>query len=240
MAAGNALIDRIGSVQAPTVARYVRGLRLAYPDETPAQIIERLESRFLLTVTGSGGAVGAAAAIPGVGTVASLAAIGGEAIFFIEASTLLTLAIAEVHGIPLEDVDRRTTLVLAVALGDEGAMALAKALGTKRGTLNAVANGALPTPVLRSLNKKLAQRVMRRYAKKAPFAIGKLLPAGIGAAIGGGGNRLLGKKIIGNSRNAFGPAPEQWPAAPRRLPKRAARGLPAPTRKLGRRAAVDD
>jgi hypothetical protein len=235
---GTSLVDRIGKVQAPTVSRYVRGLRLAHPDESPAQIIERLERRFMVTVTGSGSAVGAAAAFPGVGTVTSLVAIGGEAAFFLEASTLLTLAIAEIHGIHTDDSERRATLVMAVALGDEGALALAKALGSKRGSMNAIANGALPTPVLRTLNKQLTQRLMKRYAKAAPMAVGKLLPAGIGAAIGGVGNRALGKKIIANSRDAFGPPPAQWPTPSRTLPK-AARSLPSPTRKLGR-ATVDD
>jgi len=239
MLRSTSLVDRIGKVQAPTVSRYVRGMRLAHPDESPAQIIERLERRFMLTVTGSGSAVGAAAAFPGVGTVTSLVAIGGEAAFFLEASTLLTLAIAEIHGIPIEHSDRRATLVMAVALGDEGALALAKALGSKRGSLTAVANGALPTPVLRTLNKQLTQRVLRRYAKAAPMAVGKMLPAGIGAALGGVGNRALGKQIITNSRNAFGPPPEHWPSAPRTFPRPAGRSLPKMPRKLGR-TTVDD
>ena len=43
------------------------------------------------------------------------------------------------------------------------------------------------------------------------MVFGKLLPVGIGAVIGGVGNRMMGKRIIDNARTAFGPAPPRWP-----------------------------
>ena len=46
--------------------------------------------------------------------------------------------------------------------------------------------------------------------KRTAMAFGKMLPVGIGAAIGGGGNRMMGKKIVENARAAFGPAPYRW------------------------------
>ena len=54
--------------------------------------------------------------------------------------------------------------------------------------------------------------------KRAAMAFGKLLPVGIGAAIGGGGNRIMGKKIVENARKAFGPAPARWPGTLQLLP----------------------
>jgi hypothetical protein len=47
---------------------------------------------------------------------------------------------------------------------------------------------------------------------------GKLLPVGIGAIIGAIGNRMVGKKLVRNSRSAFGPAPERWPVSLHLLP----------------------
>lgn len=206
------IIDRAQRLQAPAVAAYVRRLREANPHDTPAQIIERLESRYLTAVMGSGGAVGAAAAVPGVGTIASIAALGGESAFFVEASALLALAVAEVHGIPIDHSERRKTLVLAVVLGEQGVLALGKALGTKsNNALGRVAGGAIPTPALRNLNKALMKKLIKKYAaRRAPLMVGKLLPAGVGAAVGGVGNRMLGRKIIDNARTAFGPAPTNW------------------------------
>ena len=55
---------------------------------------------------------------------------------------------------------------------------------------------------------------------------GKMLPVGIGAVVGGVGNRMMGKKIIANARRAFGTPPPRWPStlhvlpAPHRLERR--------------------
>ena len=43
-------------------------------------------------------------------------------------------------------------------------------------------------------------------------------PSGIGAVVGGVGNRLMGKKIVANARNAFGAPPPRWPATLHVLP----------------------
>ena len=66
---------------------------------------------YTLTVGGTGAAAGGAAFVPGVGTVASLATGAAEAIAALDASVLYTLAVAEVHGLALADVERRRTLV---------------------------------------------------------------------------------------------------------------------------------
>ena len=73
-----AILDNASRLQGPAVEKYVAYMRRAHPNDTPAQLIERLENRFILAVTGSGSAVGGAAAIPGLGTVASLAAVGAD------------------------------------------------------------------------------------------------------------------------------------------------------------------
>ena len=45
-----------------------------------------------------------------------------------------------------------------------------------------------------------------------------MLPIGIGAIVGAIGNRLVGKKIVRNSRKAFGTAPARWPVTLHLLP----------------------
>ncbi|WP_347955608.1 hypothetical protein [Gordonia aichiensis] len=206
------LIDRAQRLQQPAVAKYVRRLRGKYPDEGPEQIIRRLEKQYLTTVTASGGAVGAAAAIPGVGTVTALSALTAETVAFVEASALLALAIAEVHGIAPTDQERRKTLVLAVALGEEGTALVGKAVGAK-GT-DAIARlgvPGLPGVNLATVNRTLGNRFVRKFALgKAPVVMGKLVPGGIGAVIGGVGNRALGTRVIRNARGAFGPPPHFW------------------------------
>ncbi|WP_280361685.1 hypothetical protein [Nocardia wallacei] len=205
-----ALLDNGAQLQAPAVAKYVDRFRRSHPGESPEQIIQRLERIYLTTVTSSGTAVGATAAIPGVGTIASLAAMSAETTFFLEASAVFTLAVAAVHGIAPEDKERRRALVLAVVLGESGMEIVEKSVGHSAknwGTL--LAN---QIPGVRNMNDSLMKRfVVQFIAKRSALMFGKVLPAGIGAAVGGFGNRALGKSTIANARKAFGPAPVAWP-----------------------------
>ena len=66
------------------------------------------------------------------------------------------------------------------------ATALAKEIG--RG-LGAKATSAIPTTALRALNRGLGRTVVTKYGStRGAIALGRLLPFGVGAAIGGGLN----------------------------------------------------
>lgn len=80
-----------------------------------------LNGEFRAATIGAGAGVGAAAAAPGVGTAAALVLSGGEALGFMSATALYILSRAEIQGIPVQDVERRRTLVMAVMLGEAGA-----------------------------------------------------------------------------------------------------------------------
>ena len=202
-------LDHGSRLQAPAVAKYVARLRRAHPDESPAQIVERLERLYLLAVTGSGSAVGASAAVPGVGTIAALAAVSAETTFFMEASALFTLAVAAVHGVRPEDTPQRRAMVLAVVLGDSGMEIVQKSVGTSAKNWGTVFADKLPG--LSGMNDSLIKRFIVRFlTKRAALMAGKVVPAGIGAVIGGFGNRALGKATINNARKAFGPAPHYF------------------------------
>ncbi|MFD0363886.1 hypothetical protein ACFQZZ_20745 [Nocardia sp. GCM10030253] len=205
------LLDSGSRLQAPAVAKYVDRLRRSHPTESPAQIIERLEKQYLLAVTGSGGAVGATAAVPGVGTIAAIAAVSAETTFFMEASAVFTLAVAAVHGVSPGDKEQRRALVLAVVLGDTGMEIVEKTVGHSAKNWGTVFANRIPG--LSSMNDSLLKRFIIRFiTKRAALMAGKIVPAGIGAVIGGVGNRALGKTTINNARKAFGPAPVVWPA----------------------------
>lgn len=207
-------------VQAPAVRAYVARLRKSSPQATPAEIVTRLEKHYLAAVMASGAAVGSAAAFPGIGTLAALSAVAGETVLFLEATAAFVLAVADVHGIPVDDRERRRTLVLSVLVGDEGKGAVKDLLGPGRTSGAWLAEAELlPLPVVSQLNTKLMQYFVKKYTiKRTAMAFGKMLPVGIGAAIGGGGNRLMGKKIVANARSAFGAAPARWPGTLQLLP----------------------
>ncbi|MDT2010017.1 hypothetical protein FXW78_51920 [Rhodococcus opacus] len=206
------VLDNGSRLQAPAVAKYVEWVRRSHPGESPAQIVERMEKMFLLAVTGSGSAVGATAAIPGVGTVASIAAVGAESAFFLEAAALLTLAVASVHGISAADHQQRRALVLSVALGESGMEIVQKATGVTAKNWATAITSRIPGPTMKGMNSTLVRKFITKYAaRRSALILGKLVPAGIGAAIGGAGNRAIGKGVIKNAREAFGPAPARWP-----------------------------
>lgn len=204
------LLDSGSRLQAPAVAEYVARLRRAHPGETPAQIISRLEKQYLLAVTGSGGAVGAVAALPGVGTIAALGAVGAETTLFLEVSALFTLAVAAVHGVRPDDSEQRRALVLAVVLGDAGMQIVQKSIGSSAKNWGTAFANRIPG--IAGMNDSLLKRfVVRFLTKRMALMAGKVVPAGIGAVIGGVGNRALGKATVNNARKAFGPAPAAWP-----------------------------
>lgn len=207
-------------VQAPAVRAYVERLRRSNPEATPAEIVTKLETRYLAAVMASGAAVGSAAAFPGIGTIAALSAVAGETLVFLEATALYVLAVAEVHGIPVDQRDRRRALVLSVLVGEDSKGAISELIGPGRTSGAWLAEAELlPLPMVSQLNSRLMQYFVKRYTiKRTAMAFGKMLPVGIGAVVGGGGNRLMGKRIIKNAHQAFGPAPSRWPAVLHLLP----------------------
>jgi hypothetical protein len=167
--------------------------------------------------------VGSAAAFPGIGTLVAMSAIAGETVVFLEATAVFVLAVAEVHGIPAEHRERRRALVLAVLVGEDSKHAVADLLGTGRTSGAWLSDGAasLPLPAVSQLNSRLLKFFVKKYAlKRGAIAFGKMLPVGIGAVVGGVGNRMMGKKIIKNAQLAFGSPPPRWPSALHVLPVR--------------------
>jgi hypothetical protein len=215
------IIERGARVQAPAVEAYVQRLRRAHPDASPAEIVTKLEKHYLAAVMASGAAVGSAAAFPGIGTLAALSAVAGETVVFLEATAVFVLAVAEVYGIPAEHREQRRALVLAVLVGDDSKRAIADLVGPgrTRGAWLSESAVSLPLPAVSQLNNRLLKYFVRRYAlRRGTLALGKMLPMGIGALIGGGGNRVMGKRIIANARKAFGPPPTRWPVSLHVLP----------------------
>jgi hypothetical protein len=215
------ILERGARVQAPAVQAYVARLRRNNPGASPAEIIGKLEKRYLAAVMASGAAVGSAAAFPGIGTITALSAVAGETLVFLEATAVFVLAVAEVHGIPAGHREHRRALVLSVLVGDDSKGAVGDLVGPGRtgGAWLGESTAALPLPMVSQLNNRLLKYFAKRYAlKRGAIAFGKMLPMGIGAVIGGGGNRVMGKKIISNARKAFGPPPSRWPVALHVLP----------------------
>ncbi len=173
-----------------------------------------LERQYLASVVTLGGGAGATAAVPGVGTAVAVVVNVAEVGAFIEASGLFCLAVAEVHGIQIDELERRRTLLLAVLMGNGGSKLVQKLAGRTGPYWAKSVTSKVPMSTINAINKVLGPRFVTKYGtKQGVLVLGRHLPLGMGAAIGAGGNALLGRTTIAGARRAFGPAPEAWPAA---------------------------
>jgi hypothetical protein len=208
-------LDKLMSVQRPVVLAHLRSIQRRYPDAVPVEVIRILERRYLTAVTTSGAAVGATAVIPAVGTVTTLALSGVETAAFLEATALFAQSVSEVHGLPVNDPDRARALVMAMMLGKEGSE-LVRQWGvdalegdvTRRVYWGEVVTTSLPRAVVTPLTGRLKSAFLKKFvAMGGTSIIGKAIPFGVGAVIGGAGNHLLGRRVLHSSRKAFGDAP---------------------------------
>ncbi|WP_396642052.1 hypothetical protein [Microbacterium sp.] len=213
-------LDRVLAIQRPLVVAHIRSIRLRHPDAVTADIVRMLERRYLAAVTTGGAAVGATAVVPGIGTGVTLALSGVETIGFLESTTLFAQSVAEVHGIAIEDPDRARALVLTLMLGKEGVDLVAQLAGQAAGKGTArpaywgeMVTKTLPRAAVGPLVDRLKTVFVHQFAAKAGASwVGKALPFGIGAAVGGAGNNILGRRVLVGSRRAFGAPPLELPA----------------------------
>ncbi len=203
--------ERVLSVQRPVVLAHIRGIRRRNPNAAPARIIQILERRYQAAVTTGGAAVGATAVVPGIGTGITLSLSGVETVGFLEASALFAQSISEVHGLAVEDPQRASALVMTMMLGDAGASMVRQLAGEFTGISplrsdywGELITAGLPQFVVSPLSKKLRSEFTRRFAVSGTAGVvGKVIPFGVGAAVGGVGNFMLSRKVVSSSRQAF-------------------------------------
>lgn len=212
--------ERLLSVQRPVVLMHIRSIRRRHPQASPARVIQILERRYLAAVTTSGAAVGASAVVPGVGAGIALALTGVETAVFLESSALFAQSITEVHGRPADNPERARALVMAMLLGTTGAdlvkQLAAQAVGsgpTRERFWGELVTKSLPQAALGQIGGRIRKAFVRKFvAMSGASTLGRAVPFGIGAVIGGTGNHIIGRRFVAASHDAFGPAPEQLSA----------------------------
>ncbi len=204
-------LDKALAVQRPAVTAYLDRIRSRNPHTTPEQAVAQLEHHYRLAVMGIGAASGAAAAVPGAGTAASLASGAAEITAFVSASAMYVLALAELHALPISDPQIRRALVLSVLVGEGGAAIVAGQKGTDVHWAKVLGNTQTKERIA-GINGRLGRLLLTRFgARQGALLFGRALPLGIGAGIGAVGNAALAKATIHSARKAFGPAPKRFP-----------------------------
>ena len=175
------------------------------------------------------------AVVPSIGTGITLALSGLETAGFLEATALYAQSLSELHGIAVDDPDRARALVLTMMLGREGSdlvRQLAGQLGGSGTTRTAywgeLIASSLPRAVVGPLADRLKAVFLRQFAVRGGASIvARAIPFGVGAVVGGAGNNMVGRRVVQNSRLAFGPAPKRAFAPALDLPPLVIRSRPA-------------
>jgi len=196
-------------LQQPVAQANVERLRRVHPDSSPAELIVHLDRAYLATGFLSGAASGAAAVGgPQVGIPAAVVNL----LAFTEASVLYVLSAAEVHGVHPEDRERRMLLVMTVMLGNRATKAVNKSVGRIGPHWSKQIIDAVPMSKINQLNSVLGPRFVTKYGTtQGVLVLGKQLPLGIGALLGGAGNLVIARGIVMSVRKVLGEAPAEWP-----------------------------
>ncbi|WP_250506873.1 hypothetical protein [Bowdeniella massiliensis] len=199
----DAAFDKAVTIPSARVKQTVAKLRRKHPRATPEQIIAMLDKKYMRLAKTSGAGVGVAAAVPAVGTAAAVGLTGAQMAAFVAATAFHVMAVAEVYGVPTDDIDRRRTLLLTALLGEEGANAVQASLGLSTVHWARQALTKMPASTVKSVNAALRKRA----AKGGTVMLGRLAPFGVGAAVGWVGGKAMGQSVLDGIKTAFGPTP---------------------------------
>lgn len=167
--------------------------------------VREVDRMFRRELTAAGALAGGAAAVPGAGTAAAVGASIVELGLVTTRFADLILTIAVLHGHDRASVEERRAWVLSILAFGNGAAAGFTKLAAEVGKgVGAKATTRLPTTALRAVNAALGRTVITKYGtKRGVVAVGRALPAGVGAAIGGTANYLMVRGLARQSDRFF-------------------------------------
>ena len=182
----------------------VDALRRANPQLSDTQLRRKVDVAFTSAMTSTGAAAGGAAAVPGVGTGAAIALTAADTSWFLTAASAYVLATAELRGIRVENFEHQRALVLLVLAGGGGSTFFGKAAGRTGAHLGKVVTNKVPLTTIMSINKVLGRHFVTRYGtRRGILVIGKVMPFGVGFAIGAGGNLMMARGLIKTTKRMY-------------------------------------
>lgn len=183
------------------IERRVQTLRAERPAAAPRALSKRVVSTTTKRMTGLGVVAALPGVVPGLGTGTQLAVTGttagGELWVILRNLTAMHLTVAGLYGHDVRHPDRRDELVIVWGL-ETGLIIPAAEVGKRIGTKVAIKqfNQHVSGAMLRRINQKLGTTVVTKWGTKwGGIALGRLIPLGVGTAVGGGMNYLAAKSF---------------------------------------------
>jgi hypothetical protein len=156
----------------PAIRARVEHLRATHPDYSSPRLARELIRSTRRRVAATGALSGAASIAPGLGTALAIGTIAGQALYALEQEIELVLGIAMIYGHELSGSDDRVLESIVVIGLASGALKLREDV--------LVAGGE-------RLALRLATKVLSKtVATRATRVAGRVIPLGVGVAIGAG------------------------------------------------------
>lgn len=167
--------------------------------------VAEITRAFAREMAAVGAAVGATAAVPGAGAVTLVGTTAVELGWFTARAGDLILSIAATHGHTSGSVEQRRAWILSVlAFGDTAAAGFTRVAGEVGKGLGKRATGRVPAETLRAINRTLGRTIVTKYGtKRGAVALGRALPFGIGAVIGGSANYVFVRAVARQANTFF-------------------------------------
>ncbi|WP_420452898.1 EcsC family protein [Ilumatobacter sp.] len=158
-------------------------------DARVAEVTEAIRRELAVAGAASGGA----AAVPGIGVGAAAATFVVEIGWSTVRLTDLILTIAAIHGHDRAGVEERRLWVLSILTYRDGAAAMVTQLAEQlAASRRSEGRSPLSSRSLQRINMTIGRALATRYgARRGAAAMARLVPLGVGAALGYGINRRL-------------------------------------------------
>jgi hypothetical protein len=200
----------------PAIRQKVQELRAQHSDLSPDELADLLIKNTRWRVAASGGAVGATAILPGLGTLLALGTATGQSVYALEQEAELVLAIAIIYGHELSSSDERLIEALVVVGLAGGAVKLREDVMIIGGQRIAVAAfRRVPQMLLTHTSGRLIGRLLTRVlTTRTAAAVARAVPLAVGVAVGAGFDWVAVSALGRAAKRYYGPGgpAARWPA----------------------------
>jgi hypothetical protein len=174
------------------VARHIHDLRLAHPKLTKHALAEKWADRICWRYASEGAATALPGAIPGLGTVAQVGievgAISADLAYMLRCMAGIAIGVGQVYE---RDTSASFNQDFVRVLGVWcGVLSLSKDATVRVASKVAIAQfKKVPAEIFKRINRKVGTTIVTKYGtKRGGISVGRLVPFGVGAVVGGGFN----------------------------------------------------
>ncbi len=179
----------------------VKKLRAKHSSTSGPDLARKIVSSATWRLTGIGVVASLPSAIPGLGTAVQIGvtatSITGETWLLLRNLTAMQLMVAGILDHDVFEPERKEELIIVWGI-ETGAIVPAKEAIKRVGTKVAIKqfDKRITGAALTRINQKLGTTVLTKWGtKRGAIALGRLIPIGVGTAVGGGVNYLTARSF---------------------------------------------